>query len=192
MPPYSAQPSLSAQLRASAEERLKDGTAPNTQIPPAGTQALTLLHTMASAPSSASDALKLLHELQVHQVELDLQQEQADQDRRQLEDAQAHYFSLFDMAPFGYMTVSGDDHVMEANRMACMWLGIKQDMIGVRRIDEYLKPDCRQIMRGALNRLREDGSSEALSVQALAGGDNLNIQATIMPGSDLVLMALRP
>ena len=192
MHPYRAQPSLSAQLRVSAEALIKSGTAPTTHIPSAGTQALTLLHTMASAPASASDALKLLHELQVHQVELDLQQEQADHDRYQLEEAQAHYFALFDMAPFGYLTIDGHDHVMEANRMACAWLGIKQAMVGVRRIDDYLEPDCRQIMRSALTRLRADGTSETLSIQSLTGGDNLNVQANILPGSDLILMALRP
>ena len=192
MHPYRAQPSLSAQLRVNAEALIKSGTAPTTHIPSAGTQALTLLHNMASAPASASDALKLLHELQVHQVELDLQHEQADHDRCQLEEAQAHYFALFDMAPFGYLTIGGHDHVMEANRMACTWLGIKQDMMGVRRIDDYLEPDCRQVIRSALTHLRADGGSEMLLVQPLTGGDKLNVQATMLPGGNLILMALRP
>ena len=96
---------MTMKLRQSAEERIDKGTAPATRGWPTGMQALTLLHGLASEPDTASDALKLLHELQVHQVELDLQHEQAEQDRRELTENLANSAALFDLAPFAYLTL---------------------------------------------------------------------------------------
>ena len=80
---------MNMKLRQSAVERLVKGIAPATRGSSLGTEALTLLHGLASTPQTASDALKLLHELQVHQVELDLQHEQAEQECRQLAEDKA-------------------------------------------------------------------------------------------------------
>ena len=64
------------QLRQAAEDSLKQGTTPPTKGWSISADALALLYRLASNPDSAGDALKLLHELQAHQVELDLQHEQ--------------------------------------------------------------------------------------------------------------------
>lgn len=74
-------------LRQRAEGRLEEGMAPATLGWSTGTGALTLLHRLAGDPASAGDALKLLHELQVHQVELDLQHEQMEQQLLELGEA---------------------------------------------------------------------------------------------------------
>ena len=60
-------------LRLNAEERLRQGTAPPNRGWTTSGDALACLHQLASNQSSAADALKFLHELQVYQVELDLQ-----------------------------------------------------------------------------------------------------------------------
>ena len=79
MPTANTEQHARAELRVTAEERLNRGSAPATRGGSTGAPALASLHRLANAPASASDALKLLHELQVHQVELDLQHEQAEQ-----------------------------------------------------------------------------------------------------------------
>ena len=109
---------MDMKLRRNAEERLEKGTAPFSRGLPAGTQALTLLHGLASTPETATDALKLLHELQVHQVELDLQHEQAEQECRQFAEDLANYTCLFDLAPFAYLSLDPEGLVIAANRIA--------------------------------------------------------------------------
>jgi hypothetical protein len=80
-------PSKLSELRQHAESRLQEGEAPKTLGWSSSAQALSLLHRLASDPASAADALKLLHELQVHQVELDLQHEQMEQQLLELSGA---------------------------------------------------------------------------------------------------------
>jgi len=181
------------QLRTNAETRIKEGTAPSTGGWGTGTQALTLLHHLASAPSSASDALKLLHELQVHQVELDLQHEQAEQGCRQHTEDLAHYTSLFDLAPFAYLSLGPEGVVLAANRLAADWLapGSSEASAG-RHIEDLLAPECRAAVRAMLDALREGKGRQTCAVQSQAGGGNAHAVATATPGSGQVLMAFVP
>ncbi len=182
-------------LRTNAEAMIAKGTAPSARGWPAGTQALTLLHRLASAPESASDALKLLHELQVHQVELDLQQEQAELDRRQLTLDLANFAALFDLAPFAYLTLEPDGRVIAANRSAVQWLapavGEPEDRAG-RHLEELLAPACGAAVREVLAALRRGEGRQVCTVQASAGGAWAQAFADASPGGAQVLMAVVP
>ncbi len=182
-------------LRTNAEKMIKQGTAPLTQGWPAGTQALTLLHRLASEPESASDALKLLHELQVHQVELDLQHEQAETDRLQLAKELANYTSLFDLAPFAYLTLEPEGHVIAANRIAADWLtpetGAGEESAG-RRIEDLLAPECRAAVRAMLAALRNGEGRQTFPVQTRAGGAHAQAIARATPDGAQVLVAFFP
>ena len=182
-------------LREIAEERLEKGTAPFARGWPAGAQALAMLHGLASTPETASDALKLLHELQVHQVELDLQREQAEQECRQLGEDLANYIALFDLAPFAYLSLDPEGLVIATNRIAADWLapgsGEAQEWAG-RRIEGLLAPACRAAVRGTLAALRKGGGRQTCAVQSKADGASAHAVATATPGGRQVLMAFVP
>jgi len=182
-------------LRQRAEEQLEKGSAPSTKGWPTGAQALTLLHGLASAPATASDALKLLHELQVHQVELDLQHEQAEQDRRQLTEDLTSYTAVFDLAPFAYLTLEPEGLVIAVNRIAAHWLapepGDVEEWAG-RRIEDLLAPDCRTAVRDMLAALRNGEGRQTCAVQSRAGDASSHAVATATPGGGPVLMAFVP
>ncbi len=186
---------MTMNLRVSAEERLQKGTAPLTRGWPTGMQALALLHGLASAPDTASDALKLLHELQVHQVELDLQHEQAEQDHRQLTEDLAGYTALFELAPFAYLTLDLEGRVFAANRIATDWLAPDTrdaaECAG-RRVDELLAPECRAAVRDMLGALHKGAGRQTCAVQARCGGASAHAVAIAAPGSAQVLMAFVP
>ncbi len=186
---------MNMKLRESAEQLIDHGTAPVTRGWPTGLQALTLLHDLASAPETASDALKLLHELQVHQVELDLQHEQAEQDRRQLAEDMTNCTALFDLAPFAYLTLYPEGLVIAANRVAAEWLasetGEGKEWAG-RRIEDLLAPECRGAVRDMLAALRKGEGRQTCAVQSRAGGASAQAVATAMPGGGQVLMAFVP
>ena len=186
---------MDMKLRQSAEERLDKGSAPFTQASTIGTQALTLLHDLASAPRTASDALKLLHELQVHQVELDLQHEQAEQECHQLAHDLTHYTTLFDLAPFAYLSLDTEGVVIAANRIAADWLapgsGTAQEWAGCR-VEALLAPECRTAVRGMLAALHQGEGRQTCAVQSKADGASAQAVATATPGGGLVLMAFVP
>jgi PAS domain-containing protein len=183
---------MQIQMRQTAEERLKKGTAPVTRGLPIGSQALTLLHGLASAPQTAGDALKLLHELQVHQVELDLQYEQAEQERQQLDEELRKFSALFDQAPFAYVTLDHDGLLLAANRIAADWfaLGKGSEWAG-RRIEDLLAPECRSAIRVMLTELRGGGGGHSCTVRSRAGGGSARAVASAAPDRQ-VLLAFMP
>ena len=186
---------MQSKLRQIAEEQLEKGTAPFTRGWPAGTQALALLHGLASAPVTASDALKLLHELQVHQVELDLQHEQAAQDCQQLAEDLGNYTTLFDLAPFAYVTLDHGGHLLAVNRNAAEWFALRagggNEWAG-RRIADLLAPECHSAVADLLTALRKGEGRQTCAVQSRASGANGHAVATAPPDGAQVLMAFVP
>ena len=101
-------------LRQRAETRVSAGSATVGGLTNASA-ALGVLLELASTPSTASDALALLHELQVHQVELDLQDEELRGTRDELEVALRRQVALYDHAPVGYLTIDTGTVMHELN-----------------------------------------------------------------------------
>ena len=186
---------MNMKLRQTAEERIEKGNAPLRGGLPIGIQALTLLHGLASEPDTAGDARKLLHELQVHQVELDLQHEQAEQDYRQLTGDLTDFTVLFDLAPFAYLTLDPEGRVIAANRIAADWLapeGSEGEEWAGRRIEDLLAPECRPAVRDMLAALRKAGCRQTCAVQSKAGGASAHAVVTATPGFERVLIAFMP
>ena len=67
---------------------------------------------------SPDAAGKLFHELRVHQIELELQNEELRRSQEELEVARERYFDLYDLAPVGYVTIGEKGLVLEANLTA--------------------------------------------------------------------------
>lgn len=186
---------MSIDLRQNAEERLEMGSAPFTGRAAPGLQALTLIHGLASAPETASAALKLLHELQVHQVELDLQHEQAEEDRRQLTEDLTTYSALFELAPFAYLMLEPEGRVIAVNRIAADWLAGKPDAErewSGCSIEDLLATECRSAVRDMLAALRQGEGRQTCVVESKTGGASVHAVATAMSGARHVLMAFVP
>ena len=160
-----------APLRHVAEERLRDGIPP----PPhggwtTGVDALSVLHNLAGSPESAGDALKLLHELQVHQVELAMQHEQLEQSQAEVAESLELYVERFDFAPVGYFTVEPDGRIVEANRAGADLFEVDRADLPGRSIESLIAADSRAHLRAVLNRLRKDGPSEGCEVYSEPAG----------------------
>jgi PAS domain S-box-containing protein len=82
------------------------------------------------AQSHGTDIFSLIHELEVHQVELQMQNEELRQARLELEKSRKEYADLYELAPIGYVTVNKKGTIVHANLMASEILRIpKKELI---------------------------------------------------------------
>ncbi|MEI6725584.1 MAG: PAS domain S-box protein, partial [Actinomycetes bacterium] len=108
-------PDTAAELRRQAEERL------------AGLSAAAA----AAASPLPEDPDAIAQELRVHQIELEMQNEELRRAQRELQTSHDKYFERFEQAPVGYLTLSEAGIVEEANLTAAGLLGVeRQEFVG--------------------------------------------------------------
>ncbi|MDD2367906.1 MAG: PAS domain S-box protein [Sulfuricurvum sp.] len=76
---------------------------------------------------SPEETASLLHELQVHQIELELQNEELRTIQQKLQAQQERYVDLYDLAPVGYITLSKEGLVLEANLRVASLFGVSRN-----------------------------------------------------------------
>ncbi len=87
-------------------------------------QRIRRLDPAALGEKSREEVLQLFHELQVHQVELEMQQEELHETAHALQASEARYRHLYQFAPNGYFTVSPNGIIEEINFAAARMLGV--------------------------------------------------------------------
>lgn len=83
---------------------------------------------------------RLLHDLRVHQIELETQNEELRRAQLELETARASYFDLYDQAPVGYCSLSAKGLMVEANLTAARLLGVTRAALTGQALSRYLNP----------------------------------------------------
>jgi PAS domain-containing protein len=112
-----AKPSPQSNLRERAKTLLQAHGA-GIGVAKDASAALRVLFDLAASPSTAHDALALLHELQVHQVELDLQNEELLSSRAELEATCDRQMLLRDASPSAQLVLDDKGFVIEGNALA--------------------------------------------------------------------------
>ncbi|NTW69355.1 MAG: PAS domain S-box protein [Chlorobiaceae bacterium] len=84
--------------------------------------------------ASPEEMRRLIHELSVHQLELEMQHEELFQSRAELEKSLNRYTDLYDFAPVGYLTLSQESRIVEGNLTAANILGVSRSLLP----DKYL------------------------------------------------------
>jgi len=85
--------------------------------------------------------MELVHELQVHQIELEMQNEELKESRFALEESQRKYLDLYDFAPVGYITFTGDALIGEINLTGAALLGLARQKAVNSRFGSFVAPD---------------------------------------------------
>jgi len=95
--------------------------------------------------SSAEEALRLCHELQVHQIELELQNDELRSTQHELEAMKDRYFELYDLAPVGYLTLDSEGYIKESNLAAATLLGVPRTILIKKSLAQFVCPEDRDI-----------------------------------------------
>lgn len=158
-----------SQLRKKAEAQLQAGTPPLTGYWPIGVDALRLLHDLSSNPDNAEAALKFLHELQVHQVELDLQNEEIIANERALLEDIGLYRTLYNSAPFPYFVLDLEGTIIQGNLAAAALFGVGKGDLEGQRIDTFMNPPNRPLLLGLLKRVAQSGAPDSCVAETGGG-----------------------
>ena len=151
---------------------------------------LVQTQTQSAAPTSlqelSHEAMRaMLHELQVHQIELEMQNEELRQTQLELDSARARYFDLYDLAPVGYCTVSELGLVLEANFTAATMLDlVRSDLVNkpVSRVIVKSDQDAYYRCRKAL---LETGAPQECELQMLKrSGDAFWVHMRVSAAQD--------
>jgi PAS domain S-box-containing protein len=153
-----------AELRRRAEDRLRAAAAKRT---PARTE---------------TDTQRLVHELQVHQIELEMQSEELWQSRAEAEAGLEHYTELYDFAPVGYLILGRDGAIRKVNLAGADLLGVERARLVGRGFWVFVDQPDRAGFKVFLEKIFANQAKEVCEVALLNEGKeplNVHITATV-------------
>jgi PAS domain S-box-containing protein len=113
-----------------------------------------------SAALSPEEIRKTLHELRVHQIELEMQNEELRTAQTEIEAGRARYFDLYDLAPVGYATVSEKGLILEANLTAATLLSVNRGALVKQPISRFILKEDEDIYYLHRKKLFETGEPQ--------------------------------
>ena len=114
-----------------------------------------------------ADTQRLVHELQVHQIELEMQNEELRRARAELEAGLERYTDLYDFAPVGYLTLDRDGAIRQVNLTGARLLGLERARLVGRRFGVFVGEPDRAGFNTFLERVFESQAQEVCEVALL-------------------------
>lgn len=113
---------------------------------------------------SENDMLRLIHELEVHQIELELQKEELMVARSATLDAVAKYSELYDFAPSGYFTLSETGEILELNLRGANMLGKERLLLKNSRFGFFISNNTKPLFNQFLTNVFKNKGEETCVV----------------------------
>ena len=102
------------------------------------TEAEAMLGSVSPNQMAAQPAEILMHELLVHKVELEMQNEELRRTHAELERVRDHYYDLYEFAPVGYITLNRKGLISETNLKGAAFLGVDRAKLINQRFSKYI------------------------------------------------------
>ena len=119
---------------------------------------------------SAEETKQILHELRVHQIELEMQIEELRHTKHELRDSRSRYFDLYDLAPVGYLTLSEQGLIQEANLAAATMLGMERSALIKQLISRIILKEDQDIYYLHHRQLVKTGKPQACDLRLVKMG----------------------
>jgi PAS domain S-box-containing protein len=177
-----------ATLRQKAEERLRNKLAGLINHQPVN--------------SLDPEIYKLIHELEVHQIELEMQNEELVLSKLQAEAATDKYSELYDFAPSGYFTLSREGEILELNLLGSQMLGKDREHLRNRRFGQFVSEKTVSTFNRFLEKIfqskipascelifkRDGGNPFNVHLSGIINGDGMQCLITVTDISSLKLI----
>ena len=117
------------------------------------------------ASLSRDGANRLLHELRVHEIELEMQNEELRRTQEEVQASRARYLDLYDHAPVGYLTLNGQGVILQANSRAAGMLGAPTDALVKQPITRFVQAEDQDIIYLHRRRVFESGTPQVCELR---------------------------
>ena len=149
-------PSDTAELRRRAEALLREK---QKSQPPE-----------ARAGRTMHDTHRLVQELQIHQIELEMQNEQLERARAETEVALERYIDLYEFAPSGYFTLDRDGTIRQANLTGSKLLGMDRSRLVNCRFGLFVAENSRPVLQAFMAKVFASHARETCEAMLLREG----------------------
>ena len=108
-------------------------------------EAEAMVGSLSPDEKTANPAEIMLHELLVHKVELEMQNEELRRAHNALEEARDRYIDLYEFAPVGYITINREGLISEINLTGSALLGVDRTKLINRRFSKFVAPQDKDL-----------------------------------------------
>lgn len=147
--------------------------------------------------SSITNDKDLIHELRVHQVELEMQNEELRNAQIKIEESRARYADLYDFAPVGYFTFDRHGRIIEVNLTGAKQVGVERSFVAGKPFFLFVTPEFRRLFHSHIQNVfttntrqsceiklvKKDGTSFHVSIESIpswdTGGDVTQCRSAI-------------
>jgi PAS domain S-box-containing protein len=117
--------------------------------------------------TNRDDLQKLIHELKVHQIELEMQNEELRRSQLELAESRDEYHALYDFAPVGYFTLNEKALIKQVNLMGADLLGVHRSKLIDTKFTGFISPDLQDDFYFHCNRIFETGTKQICDLKLL-------------------------
>ncbi|MFP4547039.1 MAG: ATP-binding protein [Fidelibacterota bacterium] len=125
---------------------------------------------------SRANINKTVHELKVHQIELELQNEELIDLQREMEESRNHYYDLFNNAPVGYIILDKSGKILDVNDTFLKLLDYVQDDMVDKYFVDFLDADSRNIFGSRFKAIFKKPSGKILEVCIQKGNRRVYVE----------------
>lgn len=120
------------------------------------------------------DVRALLHELQVHQIELEMQNEELLRTQTAMQEISDKYHDLFDFAPIGYFCLDSHGLILEVNLAGAAILGLDRNAVTQKRFAQFVAMECRPAFAEFCNRVLTTETKQTCEVRLPRDGQHVD------------------
>lgn len=137
------------------------------------------------APDASSDILELIHELRIHQAELEIQNEELKRAQQELMELHHKFENLYEFAPCGYITLNNKGIITRINLFGTRLLGVNRKVSHYSGFSQFIASDWQHSYLSAQTKSAETGQKQIIELPLNKGkGATLWVRADIEADRD--------